>query len=190
VSKGIELRPRGKGKPDMAENQESLEQVKQGTEDSGLTLAASADSGGPLPELGMRHETFVISQDTAMWRRWFKLPGSGASYDHDFRVGHGDTATSVFTSSDMPPESLRYQSRYIDIVPARRIVYTYQSVVDDALRWASLATIEFDAVEDGTQLRWTEQVVFVKLSGDGTHDLPHLRGATRLRLNGLLSALK
>jgi uncharacterized protein YndB with AHSA1/START domain len=188
----------------MAENQESVEQLKQGTEAGGLTLAGSAEPGGPLPELGIRHETFVISHylpasphrafqafaDTAIWRRWFKLPGSDASYDHDFRVGHGDTATSVFTSSDMPPESLRYQSRYIDIVPVRRIVYTYESVVDDVLRWASLATVEFDAVEDGTQLRWTEQVVFVKLSGDGSHDLPHLRGATRLRLNGLLSALK
>lgn len=124
-----------------------------------------------------------------MWRRWFKLPCSGASYDHDFQVGHGDTATSVFTSFDMPPESLRYRSRYIDIVPARRIVYTYESAVNDVLRWASLATIEFDAVQDGTQIRWTEQVVFVKLSGDGSRDLPHLRGATRLRLNGLLSAL-
>jgi uncharacterized protein YndB with AHSA1/START domain len=181
VSKGIELRLRTKGTIHVSENQEFAEQ----------------------PTQGIRHETFVISHylpalphkafqafaDTALWRRWFKLPGSGASYDHDFRVGHGDTATSVFTSSEMPPESLRYQSRYIDIVPARRIVYTYESVVNDVLRWASLATIEFDAVRDGTEIRWTEQVVFVKLSGDGSHDLPHLRGSTRLRLNGLLSAL-
>ena len=187
----------------MSENQEYIDQLKHLTEDGGLPLAASAEPVGPLPELGIRHETFVISHylaaspqkafqafaDTAIWRRWFKLPGSDASYRHDFRVGHGDSATSVFISSDMPPESLRYQSRYIDIVPARRIVYNYESVVDDVLRWTSLATIEFDAVHDGTQLRWTEQVVFVKLSGDGSHDLPHLRGATRLRLNGLLSAL-
>ena len=181
VSKGTELQLRTKGTIHVSENQEFAEQ----------------------PTQGIRHETFVISHylpasphkafqafaDTAMWRRWFKLPGSGASYDHDFRVGRGDTATSVFTSFDMPPESLRYRSRYIDIVPASRIVYTYESAVNDVLRWASLATIEFDAVRDGTQIRWTEQVVFVKLSGDGSRDLPHLRGATRLRLNGLLSAL-
>lgn len=186
----------------MPENQES-EEPQQDTVDGGLAPGASAEPGGPLPELGIRHETFVISHflpappneafqafaDTAVWRRWFKLPGSGASYDHDFRIGHGDTATSVFAPGDMPPESLRYQSRYIDIVPARRIVYNYQSLVDDVLRWTSLATVEFDAGQGGTQLRWTEQVVFVKLSGDGSHDLPHLRGATRLRLNGLLAAL-
>jgi hypothetical protein len=116
--------------------------------------------------------------------------GKGTVHVHDFRVGHGDTATSLFASAYMPPESLRYQSRYIDIVPARRIVVNYQSLVDDVLRWTSLATIEFDAGQGGTQLRWTEQAAFVKLSGDGSHDLPHLRGATRLRLNGLLSALQ
>jgi hypothetical protein len=62
-------------------------------------------------------------------------------------------------------------------------------LVDDVLRWTSLATVEFDAAQDGTQLRWTEQVVFVKLSGDGSHDLRHLRGDTRLCHNGLLSSL-
>ncbi|MFJ9854209.1 hypothetical protein [Streptomyces sp. NPDC101150] len=41
----------------------------------------------------------------------------------------------------------------------------------------------------GTQLRWTEQAAFLTPSAQPEHDFPHLRGATRLRLNGLAAAM-
>jgi uncharacterized protein YndB with AHSA1/START domain len=152
----------------------------------------------------VRHDTFTISRhldvpqgevftafaDAAIRRRWFRLPGSGASYEHDFRVGGGETARSTFTGLDMAPERLEYRSRYIDIAGTHRIVYGYEAIVDGELRWTSLVTVRIDAETDGTCLEWTEQVTFLRYTGDGSVDLAHLRGASVLRLNGLDAALK
>lgn len=153
--------------------------------------------------LEVRHETFVISRaldaspravfaafaDDALRRRWFKMPGSGASYEHEFLVGAGETARSTFAMPDSAPERLEYRSTYVDISPGRRIVFVYQSTVDDVVRWTSLATVELHDESGATRLAWTEQVAFLARTGDGSADLPHLRGATALRLNGLAAAL-
>jgi hypothetical protein len=72
----------------------------------------------------------------------------------------------------------------------RRILYTHEAVVDDVPRWVSLVTVQLGAEGTGTRLVWTEQVAFLAATGDGSHDLPHLRGATSLRLNGLALALR
>ncbi|MEU1495569.1 SRPBCC domain-containing protein [Streptomyces sp. NPDC005776] len=152
----------------------------------------------------VRHDTFAISRhlevpsdevylafsDTAIRRRWFRLPGSGASYEHDFRVGGGETARSTFTGLDTAPELLENRSRYIDIAAEHRIVYGYEAIVDGELRWTSLVTVRLDAETGGTRLEWTEQVTFLRYTGDGSADLAHLRGASALRLNGLAAALK
>lgn len=151
-----------------------------------------------------RHDTFTISRhldappdrvfaafaDTAIRRRWSKLPGSGASYEHDFRVGGGEIARSTFTAPDTAPERLEYRSRYIDIADARRIVYAYDAVVDGELRWTSLVTVRLAAESAGTRLDWTEQVTFLRYTGAGDTDLAHLRGGTTLRLNGVDAALR
>lgn len=168
--------------------------------------AAQQTHGVPLESApdGVLHDTFSVTlrlpaspaevfrafADSGVRRRWFKLPGSGATYEHDFRVGGGETASSTFTTLDTPPQQLKYWSRYLDITPDVRIVYVYESHVDGTLRWTSLATVELQAVTDGTELAWTEQVAFVAPTGDGSDDLLHIRGGTRLRLNGLVAALK
>ncbi|MCZ7423655.1 SRPBCC domain-containing protein [Verrucosispora sp. WMMA2121] len=152
----------------------------------------------------VRHDTFTISRhldvppgevftafaDTTIRRRWFRLPGHAASYEHDFRVGGGETARSTYTGLDTAPERLEYRSRYIDILGVRRIVYNYEAIIDDQLRWTSLVTVQLDAETHGTRLHWTEQAAFVRYTGDGGTDLAHLRGATVLRLNGLDAALQ
>ena len=152
----------------------------------------------------VRHDTFMISRhldvppgevftafaDTTIRRRWFRLPGSGASYEHDFRVGGGERARSTFTGLNTAPELLEHRSRYIDIADAHRIVYGYEAVVDGELRWTSLVTVQLDAETDGTRLEWTEQVTFLRYTGDGSADLAHLRGGSVLRLNGLDAALQ
>ncbi|WP_329128491.1 SRPBCC domain-containing protein [Streptomyces sp. NBC_01476] len=171
---------------------------------------APQQAHGTPPELppeqahdGVRHDTFTVTlrlsvppaevfrafADPGLRRRWFKLPGTGATYEHDFRVGGGETAFSTFATPDAPPQRLAYWSRYIDITPDVRIVYVYASQVDGVVRWASLATVELHAGSAGTELSWTEQVTFVTPTGDGRDDLPHVRGGTRLRLNGLAAAL-
>ncbi|WP_436778138.1 SRPBCC domain-containing protein [Yinghuangia sp. YIM S09857] len=168
-------------------------------------MSTSAHRRTPGPVLGPRHETFTLDRDfdespasvfaafgdPAIRRRWFALPGKMTAYHHVFGVGGTETARSVFTSLNAPAERLDYRARYVDIVPAQRIVHVYEARVDDVLRWASLVTVELHPRRpQGTQLRWTEQVAFITFSGDGSHDLPHLRGATGLRLNGLAAALK
>ncbi|UGQ11375.1 SRPBCC domain-containing protein [Yinghuangia sp. ASG 101] len=154
-------------------------------------------------DTGPRHETFTVEQhldapaatvfaafrDTAVRRRWLRLPGTTTFHHHDFRVGGGETVRSIFTTLDNTPEHLEHRARYIDIVPDRSIVHVYEARVDDTLRWTSLVTVGLRPQPRGTVLRWTEQVAFITPTGDGSHDLPHLRGATRLRLNGLIVAL-
>ncbi|MFI1654892.1 SRPBCC domain-containing protein [Streptomyces sp. NPDC020472] len=152
----------------------------------------------------VRHDTFTVERhltaapgtvfgaftSSPVRRRWFALPGRQVSYDHTFAVNGGETASSVFTVAGSVPEHLTYVSRYLDIVPASRIVYTYTSRVDDVTRWTSLVTVELRPTDSGTHLRWTEQAAFLAPSARPEDDLPHLRGATRLRLNGLPAALQ
>lgn len=152
----------------------------------------------------VRHDTFTITRrleaappavfnafaHEPMRRRWFRLPGSSATYEHQFRVGGGEDAHSTFTVLDSSPEELRYRSRYLDIVADARIVFISESIVDDVLRWSSLTTVLLTENEKGgSDLTWTEQVAFLTRTRDGSADLPHLRGATALRLNGLAAAL-
>lgn len=118
------------------------------------------------------------------------MPGTGAAYEHDFRVGGGEDARSTFILPGAPTEALRNRSRYLDIVPDRRIVFVYEAIVEEVTRWVSLVTVTFeDAPEGGTALTWTEQATFLVRTGDGSADLPHLRTGTALRLNGLPAAL-
>ncbi|WP_370617164.1 SRPBCC domain-containing protein [Mumia qirimensis] len=151
----------------------------------------------------VRHDTFTVTIDVPapptrvyeafadpdVRRRWFRLPGRDATYEHDFRVDGGESARSTFQTLDGATERVAYDSRFVNLVPARQIVLTYETHVDDVLRWTSLVTVALAPEGDGTTLRWTEQVAFVTPTGDGAHDLPHVRGGIRLQLNGLAAAL-
>jgi uncharacterized protein YndB with AHSA1/START domain len=132
---------------------------------------------------------FAVFADTRLWRKRFRMPGSAAEYEHDFRVGGRDLARSAFTHPDGRVERLQNRAVYLHIEPDRRIIYAYDTIVDDLPRWASLVTIEIQPDPDGTELAWTEQVAFITATGDGSHDLPHLRGGIQLRLNALAVAL-
>ncbi len=176
-----------------------------GRDDMPAQPTTDSDTSAPLahPALDVRHDTFTIERrfDAApaavfaafaneqTRRRWFRLPGQGASYRHEFRVGGGEDATSTFTIPDAAPERLAYHSHYLDIVQDRRIVFSYTSSVGDVPRWTALVTVLLADDETGCRLTWTEQVAFLTRTGDGSADFPHLRGGTTLRLNGLTAAL-
>jgi uncharacterized protein YndB with AHSA1/START domain len=132
---------------------------------------------------------FAVFADPRLWRKRFRIPGSAAEYEHGFRVGGRDLARSAFTHPDGRVERLQNRAVYLHIEPDRRIIYAYDTIVDDLPRWASLVTIEIQPDPDGTELAWTEQVAFITATGDGSHDLPHLRGGIQLRLNALAVAL-
>ena len=97
-------------------------------------------------------------------------------------------ATSTFR---LPQGDQRLLNRavYLEIDPPSRIVWSYTAAVDEVTRWASLVTVELDSTTAGTAVRWTEQVAFLVASARPEDDLLHLRGAVRLRLNGLAAAV-
>src|SRR3712207_6864966 len=71
--------------------------------------------------------------------------------------------------------------------PPRSTLFPYttlfRSTVNAVLRWTSLVTVLLDGDAGSTELTWTEQVAFLTRTGDGSADLPHVRGGTALRLN-------
>ena len=118
----------------------------------------------------MEHATFVVERSYdvppervfAAWAdpeaksRWYV--DSDANLELDFRVGgqerHSGAAPDGSTYS--------YEALYQDIVPAERIVYTYEMHLQEARISVSLATVEFTPVGDGgTHLAFTEQGAFL-----------------------------
>ncbi|MBY8840953.1 SRPBCC domain-containing protein [Streptomyces sp. SP2-10] len=159
--------------------------------------ARAADDGPAFParhgsfSVGLsftvpRAEVFRGFADPSLRSRWFRLPGGSATAEHalDFRVGGGEEARNVFVSADTE-ERLAYRSRFLDIVPDTRIVHVYEAEVDGSRRWISLVTVELSDEALGSRLTWTEQYTWLVPTGDGTQDAAHLRGGTRLLLNGL-----
>lgn len=63
-----------------------------------------------------------------------------------------------------------FDALYQDIVPAERIVFTYDMLMGETRISVSVTTVEFRAEDDGTRLVFTEQGAFL----DG-HDDPSLR---------------
>jgi uncharacterized protein YndB with AHSA1/START domain len=63
-----------------------------------------------------------------------------------------------------------YRALFWDIVPGRRIVYTYEMLLDGIRISVSVATAEFKPEREGTRLVFTEQGAFL----DG-HEMPARR---------------
>ena len=134
-------------------------------------------------------DAFAAFADPAVRTRWFRLPGRRGSYELDFRVGGGESASSTFAPAGVE-ERLDYCSRFLDIVVDERIVLAYEFSLDGQRRWVSLVTVEFGPDGGGARLTWTEQYAFLVLTGDGHQDVAHLQGGVRLQLNGLAAAVE
>jgi len=134
---------------------------------------------------------YAAFADPALRDRWFRIPGpsAGHSYELDFREGGGETASNSFPVED-GFEALGYRSHFLDLVPDARVVYAYEVMVDGRRRWVSLTTVELAPSAEGTRMSWTEQYAFLAVTGDGSGDVAHLRGGTRLRINGLSSLVR
>jgi uncharacterized protein YndB with AHSA1/START domain len=90
----------------------------------------------------------------------------------------------------MDGRTFRYDARYYDIVPERRIVYAYEMYADDVRISVSVATIEVSPVDGDTILKRTEQGAY--LDGIDGPEAPALRreGTTEMldNLTGYLTA--
>lgn len=89
---------------------------------------------------------------------WF---GTGDSFEpgewsFDFRVGGQDVAEGTFHDGPVS----RYEATYIDIVEQNRIVTTYDMWLDGVHMSTSLASLEFEAIDEGTRFTHTEHGIF------------------------------
>src|SRR5436190_22675621 len=99
----------------------------------------------------VEHATFVVERTYgvspgrafAAWAgpgakaRWYV--GSDAQLELDFRVGGRERSQGTAPDG----RAYGYEALYQDIVPGRRIVYTYEMVLEETRISVSLATVEF-----------------------------------------------
>ena len=102
---------------------------------------------------------FAAFAEPSLKARWF---GGGADQTMlertcDFREGGRERAVGRWKSGTVSA----FDATYHDIVPDRRIVYSYVMQLDERRISVSLATVEFLADGAGTRLVVTEQGVFL-----------------------------
>lgn len=94
--------------------------------------------------------------------------GDAGATEFEFRVGGRERFGFRWEGT-----TFRYDGMYYDIVPDRRIVYSYEMYAGEQRISVSLTTIEFAESNGGTALTYTEQGVF--LDGIDGADAPRLR---------------
>lgn len=122
---------------------------------------------------------FAAFSDTAIRRRWF-VEGEGWTVDEfraDFREGGLEFSRFRFEGGPTITNDTQYQ----DIVPEKRIVFTYSMTVGGKRISASLASVELFPAGKGTRLVYTEQGQFF----DGI-DQPKQREIGSIELLGKL----
>ena len=126
-----------------------------------------------MSQTSVSHGTFVIERtyaapparvfaawaDPAAKAAWFVGPGGWTELrrELDFRIGGRERLTGAHPAGRVSD----FDGVYHDIVPDRRIVYSYGMHVDDRRISVSLATVELAPVGRGARLTFTEQAAFL-----------------------------
>jgi len=116
--------------------------------------------------------------------RWF---GGGSEWNmetrkFDFRVGGKEHLSGKWKSGMVST----FDAVYHDILPERRIIYTYDMHIDGKRISVSLATLQFSQDGDGSKLVITEQSAF----RDGYDDAGSREKGTRGLLDRIADSLK
>jgi uncharacterized protein YndB with AHSA1/START domain len=128
----------------------------------------------------IKHSSFVIERkldfdpavvyrawtDPAVKARWFSGPPDKWTEqirEMDVRVGGRDRLVGKFADGT----ETRFEAVYIDVVPDRRLVYSYEMYWQEKKISVSLASIELASLGRGTKLVVTEQHAFLDLFEDG-----------------------
>ncbi|WP_341675490.1 SRPBCC family protein [Niveibacterium sp. SC-1] len=125
---------------------------------------------------------FAAWTDPAIKQRWFTGPPHWTPIERslDVRVGGTETLHGRFEGAQ--PLETRFTARYHEVLPDTRLVYAYDMHLNGQHHSVSLATVEFVALEGGTRMRYTEQIVFL----DGTpsdQGVPSRQGGTESLLD-------
>src|SRR5919109_3701600 len=119
---------------------------------------------------------FAAWSDPEAKARWFD-DSETEVVEHDFRVGGWERRRGTLPDG----RAYTFQALYQDIVPGRRIVFTYDMLLDETRISVSVATVQFRPERAGTRLVFTEQGAFL----DG-HEMP---GRREQGMGSLLDAL-
>ena len=146
----------------------------------------------------VKHSSFVIERrfdhdplqlyrawtDPKAKARWFNGPADKWSEEireMDVRVGGRERLVGKFIDGS---ES-RFEALYFDVVPEKRLVYTYDMYWQGKKISVSLASVEFVLAGRGTKLVLTEQHAFL----DGYDDAGSRERGTRTLVENLEVAL-
>ena len=127
-----------------------------------------------MPERSVRHDSFVIERtypatpsrvfeawaDADARDIWMDDPdhkSDGSSYELDFRAGGHER----FGGINPEGRTYRYDALIYDIVPDRRIVYSYEMHEGEDRTSVSLTTVEIAPEQRGATLTYTEQAVLL-----------------------------
>ena len=109
---------------------------------------------------------FAAWADPKAKAQWFAAPKSLCTEvirEQEFKVGGTERLKGQWNTGKVSDFHCVYQ----DIVPGRRIVYSYNMYVNDEKLSVSLATIEFEPSGKGTKLILTEQGAYFDGNQDG-----------------------
>jgi uncharacterized protein YndB with AHSA1/START domain len=100
---------------------------------------------------------FAAWADAAQKAAWFAPAPS--THSLDFAVGGSEHVSNAGPGG----VEITFDSRYSDIVPGKRLVYTSELAVGGAIATVSMTTVEFETGLDasGTRLVLTEQDVYL-----------------------------
>ena len=146
----------------------------------------------------IKHGSFVIERlfnyeparlfqawtDPKAKARWFNGPSDKWTEEvreMDVRIGGRDRLIGKF----MDGSESRFEAQYFDVVPEKRLVYTYDMYWQGKKISVSLASIEFVLAGRGTKLVVTEQHAFL----DGYEDSGSRERGTRSLLENLAQSL-
>lgn len=129
------------------------------------------------------HKVYQMFADKQAKELWFGGPSDRASNDHtlDFVVGGSEFNSGKFHDG----VTHVFKAHYYDIIPEKRIVYSYEMYLDDKRISVSLSTIEFIAEGDNTKLTLHESGVFL----DNLDKPENRERGTKELLNALENAL-
>ncbi|MGC4934499.1 SRPBCC domain-containing protein [Gordonia sp. DT30] len=124
---------------------------------SGFTL--TREYAAPI---GRVWDAFADEQQKLAW--W----GAGddiepGEWAFDFRVGGRDVSEGIFHHGWVS----RYEATYTDIVEHNRIVTSYDMWIDGIHMSTSVASLEFDPIDEGTRFTHAEHGVFFDRFWDG-----------------------
>jgi uncharacterized protein YndB with AHSA1/START domain len=108
---------------------------------------------------------FQAFADSKEKTKWFSGPKEWGPASHriDFRVGGRETNRGGPKGGTVHA----FEAHFWDIVPNRRIIFSYDMFLDATHISVSLATVEIEPKGTGTRLTFTEQGVYLDAYVDG-----------------------